>query len=119
MECRDAEKMRQFLALSKSILTAMCRECGAASSGTNLCRAMELTAIGASPGDPPSTMTEKLKRRVPDLFPPAERSEIGDLNREVDKPVLKTVCEERGMHNSCTKIGLAVCIVLNRRRQRF
>ena len=52
MECRDAEKMRQFLALSKSILMAMCRECGVASSGTNLYRAMELTAIGASPGDP-------------------------------------------------------------------
>ena len=114
---QDAEKVRQFLALSKEILMAMCRERGAPSSGANLCRAMELTAAGASPGDPTSTMTETLKRQVSDLFPPAERHEIEDLCKEVGKPALKTVCEERGMHNSCTKTGLAVCIVLNKSRQ--
>ena len=115
---QDAKKMRQFLALSKEILTGMCKECEVLSSGTNLCRAMELTAFGASPGAP-TLPTRKLERRIPDLFPPENQHEIESLYKGVGKDALKRVCTRRGMENSSTKIGLAVCIAMNKDRKRL
>ena len=50
MQRRDAEKMREFLRLSQGQLDEKCRTCGVQVSGTNLRRALELTACGASPG---------------------------------------------------------------------
>ena len=103
--------------MSKKDLTAACQDQRVATSGTNMCRAMELTAVGAVPEGAPPDVKVRAARRVPELFQPEVRLEVEDLMKACDKSVLKTVCERRGMHNSCTKIGLAVCIVLNKSRQ--
>ena len=47
MSREDAEKVNQFLKLSRGILDRKCRECRVQNSGTDLCRALELTASGA------------------------------------------------------------------------
>ena len=85
-------------------------------SGTNLCRALELTACGARPGTP-TLPTGKLERGIPELFQRDIQLEIEDLVRGVKVDVLKKVCTERRMQNSSTKIGLAVCIALNKDRR--
>ena len=93
-----------------------CKACEVQSSGTNLSRALELTACGASPGA--STLpTRKLARRIPDLFQQETQREIESLYKGVGQDTLKKVCTERGMQNSSTKIGLAVCIALNKDRK--
>ena len=50
MQKSDADVMCEFMLLNQKQQEAKCKECGVLVSGTKLCRALELTASGASPG---------------------------------------------------------------------
>ena len=102
-EHRDAERMREFLRLSRGQLEENCRACGVQVPGTNLCRALELTACGASPGVP-TLPAGKLERTIPELFEREIQADIEDLFDGANHDLLKSVCTKRELHNSSTKI---------------
>ena len=79
MELPDAVRMWRFIAMSKKDLTAACQDQRVATSGTNLCRAMELTAVGAVPEGAPPDEKVRAARRIPELFQSDVRLEVDDL----------------------------------------
>ena len=115
----DAETMRQFLTYGERQLWDMCKECDVLTSGTKLCHALELTACGASPVGA-LLPNGKLNRTVPELFAKDLRLEIEDLQKgPLNYKFLSDVCKERRLHNTGTKVGLAVCLALNKDRRHY
>merc|ERR1712113_966863 len=100
--------MDRLMLYSEKQLVEMCGKCRVPTSGAKLCRALELTAVGASPGGE-LLPNGRRDRDVPALFDEDLEWEIRDLcSTKVTMKTLKEVCTKRKMYNSCTKVGLAV-----------